>query len=83
MRLAFAGGGLVAQSVAVPAGWTRPTTGWLAGEYIVDEHRVALPAGLASGPLRLFVGLYDPATGVRLLTGQGERPLLVTLDPAR
>ncbi|MDY7076773.1 MAG: glycosyltransferase family 39 protein, partial [Chloroflexota bacterium] len=31
-------GKLVAQSDTIPANWSRPTTGWLPGEYITDVH---------------------------------------------
>ncbi len=55
-----------AQSDSVPAEWTRPTPGWLPGEYILDPHTLPLPPNLAPGAYRLFVGLYDPATGERI-----------------
>ncbi|MGH2523923.1 MAG: hypothetical protein ACRDH2_15565, partial [Anaerolineales bacterium] len=54
-----------AQSDAVPAKWTRPTTGWVAGEYVVDPHMLPLPAALPPGQYQLFIGLYDPQTGQR------------------
>ena len=60
-----------AQSDAVPAEWTRPTTGWLPGEYVLDRHAIILPADLPAGKYDLVAGLYDPATGERL----GEAPL--------
>jgi hypothetical protein len=65
-------GNIVAQSDAAPANWTRPTTGWLPGEYVVDAHTLNLPAALPPGPLTLRVGLYDPATGARLMTGDAD-----------
>ena len=54
------------QSDAVPAQWTRPTTGWAVGEFIVDTHTLVVGAGTASGDYSLVAGLYDPATGERL-----------------
>ena len=66
VHLLDASGRLVAGSDAVPANWTRPTTGWLAGEYVTDPHTLALPANLASGNYRLEVGLYDADTNARL-----------------
>jgi len=54
------------QSDSVPAEWTRPTTGWLTGEYILDRHTLSLASDLPPGPYRVFVGLYNPATGDRL-----------------
>ncbi len=62
-------GGIVAQSDAAPSEWTRPTTGWLPGEYVTDTHTLILPEMLPDGPLSLRVGLYDPDTGQRLLSG--------------
>jgi hypothetical protein len=64
-------GQIVAQSDGEPANWTRPTTSWKPGEYIIDEHTLTLPAELPPGPLSIRVGLYDPDTGQRLLTGRG------------
>jgi len=59
-------GNLVAQSDAVPDHWTRPTTGWLPGEYIRDRHTLTLPPDAASGSYALRLGWYDPATGERV-----------------
>jgi hypothetical protein len=42
-----------------PAGGTRPTTGWVPGEYITDPHDVSIPADLAPGEYVIEVGLYD------------------------
>jgi hypothetical protein len=58
--------GIVAQSDSEPQGWLRPTTGWLPGEYISDRHEIHLPDTLPAGLYSLFVGLYDPATGLAL-----------------
>ncbi len=51
-----------------PGGGQFPTTGWLAGEYLADAHTVNIAADAPPGMYRLEVGLYDPATGARLLT---------------
>ena len=72
VHLVDATGAIVAQSDAAPAGWTRPTTGWLPGEYVLDTHILTLPATLPDGPLSLRVGLYDPDTGQRLLSGVAD-----------
>ena len=66
VHLLNAQGQLVAQSDAEPAGWTRPTTGWLPGEFVVDAHQLQLPAALAAGSYTLQAGLYDAASGQRL-----------------
>jgi hypothetical protein len=42
-----------------PANGTRPTTGWVPGEYVADAHDLAIPAGLPPGGYVIEVGLYD------------------------
>ncbi|MCA9945717.1 MAG: hypothetical protein KC449_19680, partial [Anaerolineales bacterium] len=71
VHLVDGAGQILAQADGEPANWTRPTTGWVPGEYILDEHTLTLPADL---PLdaSLRIGLYDPATNQRLQTQQGE-----------
>jgi hypothetical protein len=65
-----------AQHDGEPAGGSRPTSSWQPGEEVTDHHGVALPADLPPGEYRLAVGLYDAATGERLLvyTGEGTAP---------
>jgi hypothetical protein len=65
-------GRIISQSDSEPAGWTRPTTSWVPGEYIVDSHQLSLPENLPDGPLSLRVGLYNPDTGERLQAGAAE-----------
>ncbi len=70
VHLQAADGTLAAQSDGVPADWTRPTTGWLPGEYVADSRSLRLPADLASGEYTLWAGLYRPDTGERLTTAE-------------
>ncbi|HAJ36278.1 MAG TPA: hypothetical protein DCL15_11345 [Chloroflexi bacterium] len=67
-------GGLLAQSDALPASGYG-TEQWVEGEVVRDAHRLTLPPDLPPGNYRLRVGMYDPATGVRLAAtgGGGER----------
>lgn len=65
-------GVIVAQADGEPANWLRPTTGWIPGEYIVDDHALTLPADLLPGPYTLRLGLYNPDTGQRLPTLAGD-----------
>jgi hypothetical protein len=65
------GGSLVAQSDGIPAHWTRPTTGWIPGEYVTDVHVVTLPEDTRVGEYKLFAGLYAP-TGARLAAPDGS-----------
>lgn len=64
-------GHLVAQHDGGPAGGARPTTGWAPGETIVDSHLLAFYDTAYTGPARIVVGLYEPATG-RVLAGTGD-----------
>lgn len=64
VHLLDAQGQIVTQSDAVPSGWTRPTTGWLPGEYIQDAHTLTMPA---VGTYTLNTGMYGDA-GHRLQT---------------
>jgi hypothetical protein len=58
VHLMDAEGNLRAQSDGVPADWTRPTSGWLPGEFISDTRALALPADLPPGTYALFAGMY-------------------------
>jgi len=63
---AAGGNFLWGQSDAEPAANTRPTTGWRAGEVIVDEHAIPIATDAPPGAYRIEVGLYDPLSGARL-----------------
>ncbi len=71
-------GKLVAQSDGEPANWTRPTTGWLPGEVILDERVLDIPADTRPGEHTLLCGLYDLATGERLTTTNSSDALHLT-----
>ncbi len=73
-------GALIAQDDSIPVGWTRPTTGWLAGEYIVDDHMLSLPADIQLGTYRLFMGVYDPVTRQRIMTPEGDYVFLTSIE---
>ncbi len=55
-----------------PGNGAYPTTGWLAGEYLADEHTITVAADALPGTYRIAVGLYEPGPGQRLLTGSDE-----------
>ena len=59
-------GELVAQHDSIPADWSRPTPGWLPGEYVVDLHYLAIPADAQPGAYLLYAGLADRTSGRRL-----------------
>lgn len=68
---------VLAQSVAQPANNQRPTPGWLAGEYIVDVHRLALNA-VPAGNYALYVGLFNPVNGERVPTTSPDNRVPLT-----
>jgi hypothetical protein len=70
-------GRLVAQSDGIPANWTRPTTGWLPGEYITDVHALTIPPDTPAGDYTLYAGLYVPG-GERLTAPDGSDAVLLT-----
>jgi hypothetical protein len=57
---------IIAQGDAPPVDGRLPTTLWSEGDVIVDKHIIPLPAELPPGTYNIRVGLYDPATGIRL-----------------
>ncbi|NNJ09355.1 hypothetical protein EKD04_003335 [Chloroflexales bacterium ZM16-3] len=50
----------LARSESRPRDATLPFTYWTPGDWVADQHRIALPEGLSPGPYRLIVGLYRP-----------------------
>jgi len=70
-------GELVAQSDGIPAGWARPTTGWLPGEHINDVRTLIIPTDALPGHYTLSAGLYEPA-GARLASPDGRDAILLT-----
>jgi hypothetical protein len=61
-------GQLVAQRDDYPHADLTPTNTWQAGQEIVDRFAVSLPPELAAGTYTVRLGLYDPASGERLMT---------------
>lgn len=55
-----------AQKDTIPLGGARPTTGWVPGEFIIDEYELVVEADAPSGEYLLEVGMYDASTGERL-----------------
>ena len=73
--------GVYAQHDGDPANGQAPTTGWLAGEYIEDEHILPIAPSVAPGEYRLAVGMYDPETLERAtihLDGETTDALILT-----
>ncbi len=49
----------VAQQDAQPLNGARPTTGWVAGEYITDPYDLAIKPDTAPGKYQIEIGWYD------------------------
>jgi uncharacterized membrane protein len=80
VQLLETGPRIVAQDDSIPAHWTRPTTAWLLGEIIADEHVLSIPSGAAPGTYTLIAALYEEATLQRLRVEQGGTRDHVTLN---
>jgi 4-amino-4-deoxy-L-arabinose transferase-like glycosyltransferase len=76
IHLVDANGMQVANADSPPVGGYYPTHLWRAGEQIVDEHVLTIPAELKAGEYGLVVGMYDPESGHRL----GEEHILATVE---
>jgi hypothetical protein len=59
-------GARVAQGDGPPVNGRYPSSAWLPGQIVVDNHRIVLPAGVNPADLRVAVGLYAPGDGARL-----------------
>lgn len=64
-------GAILAQVDEMPRHGAYPTSLWMAGEVVRDEHVLTVPA-LPAGPYALRVGLYLKETGQRLPVGDGD-----------
>jgi hypothetical protein len=58
-----------------PAQGTAPTSGWLPGEVIEDHFEVPLAKDAPPWKYDIFVGMYDPLTGQRLLSTSQRSPI--------
>ncbi|MFQ6058156.1 MAG: glycosyltransferase family 39 protein [Anaerolineae bacterium] len=72
---------IVGQRDTEPGGGSRPTTAWPVGEEVTDRYGVLVLPGTPPGAYRLEVGMYSPATGVRLPVSTGGDRVL--LEPVR
>ncbi|MDF1513625.1 MAG: hypothetical protein P1S60_07435, partial [Anaerolineae bacterium] len=70
----------LAQNDGIPAGWTRPTTGWAVDEVVLDARPLEIPADAQPGSYAIYTGVYAEG-GQRLrLPDGGDRVLLTRID---
>lgn len=68
---------VVGQRDEPPLHGTRPTTGWVAGEYLTDPHDLLVDPRAKAGIYQIEVGMYDPRTGVRVSTETSDNRIIV------
>jgi hypothetical protein len=66
------GNHIVGQRDAEPGGGALLTTLWTPGEVIADNYGVPIHPATPPGRYRIEIGMYDPQTGERLVTLEGE-----------
>jgi hypothetical protein len=66
-------GHLVGTGDGPPLNGGFPTSLWQPGDIVIDGHVIDLPADLPAGGYRAAVGWYDPVSGARLPTEDGDR----------
>ena len=80
-------GQMMGQWDQVPAAGKSPTSRWEPGRLVADEYRFPVKAAPGGGPVRVYVGMYDPTTGTRLDAASAdpvsERRLLVQTMQSR
>ena len=76
-------GQVVAQHDSEPAGGSRPTDTWQAGEPIVDNHAVPIAFGTPPGDYQLVAVVYDAETGMRVQQPGGNVLPLGVVSVAR
>jgi hypothetical protein len=71
VHLLDSSGNQVTGADSPPVNGDYPTTLWQAGEQILDEHTMLLPADLPPGEYGLAVGMYNPDSGARVPLAEG------------
>jgi 4-amino-4-deoxy-L-arabinose transferase-like glycosyltransferase len=66
------------QKDSIPGDGKILTTSWLVDEIITDEYVIPFIPGVPPGTYQIEIGLYDPASGERLKTADGQDHLIVT-----
>jgi hypothetical protein len=61
-----------------PVNGKRPLSTWRTGELIVDSYAMPTALNGVNGRYTLEIGLYNPVTGIRLLTEDGSDHILLS-----
>lgn len=76
---------IMAQGDGPPLDGRYPTTAWAEAEQLADTHTIKIAPGVEAGHYHLIAGLYDAASGTRLLlVGGGDHVSLgedITIQP--
>ena len=83
VHLLDSAGRISAQNDGEPAGWTRPTPGWAVSEYVLDPRPISVPRSTEPGTYTVRVGLYHPASGRLMISGDGDGVAIGTVDVIR
>ncbi len=59
---------------------TPPTSAWLPRDLVPDVYSITLDATAPPGKYQIEIGMYDPATGTRLPTDQGDRVIIAEIE---
>lgn len=65
-------GKLAFQNDKLPLNALLPMTRWQPNQPLRDAHAMVIPADLPAGAYRVVAGVYDPASGQRLLAQDGK-----------
>jgi hypothetical protein len=75
---ATTGGPVWAQDDSYPLGGGHPTSRWLPGEAVPDQHLLHVPPDAPAGAYQIEIGLYDASTAERVsVAGSPERRILL------
>jgi uncharacterized membrane protein len=77
VQLLDSGGMVIAQSDSVPGEGMRATSGWRAGEFIVDSHWLTFNINAHPGAASIHIGLYDPSTNRRVALADGSDAFVI------
>jgi hypothetical protein len=60
-----------------PVHGDRPTTSWVEGEYLADEHEFTVDRAAKPGVYPIEAGMYDPVSGRRVSTGTPDNRIVI------